>query len=93
MPLFQFRCKKCGEVIEEVYSINSKKRKLKCKCGGEAIRLLGTGTAVKWEVPPGGAYFATVGKHCNTRPQYEAEADKVKKKWVKQAEDRARPAR
>jgi len=93
MPLFQFRCKDCEEIIEEILPIRAKKRKAKCKCGGEAVRLLGTGTAVKWEVPAGGYWFPTVGKTCHTRDQYMNEADKIKRKWVKKAEDREQASR
>ena len=88
MPLFQFRCHTCQKVEEEILNIRSTKRTRKCKCGGKAKRLLGTGTAVVWEVPPGGHWFPTVGKTCHTRDQFLGEANKIKRGWAKEMEDK-----
>ena len=90
MPLFEFRCVCCGKVLSEILPMQTKIRKLKCPdCGKVAKRLLGTGTKVDQVVPPGGHWFPTVGKTCHTKEQFLHEADKVKRKWGKEAEDAA----
>lgn len=90
MPLFEFRCQGiggCGKTSTEILPIQSKTRKIKCpNCGKFAKRLLGTGTKVDWVVPPGGHWFPTVGKTCYTKEHFLSEADKVKRKWGKEAE-------
>ena len=37
MPIFSFRCLKCGKVFEQFVHISTKVRSRKCKCGGKII--------------------------------------------------------
>jgi len=39
MPLYDFECKKCGKVFDEISTIE-KRNKVKCKCGGKTKILI-----------------------------------------------------
>ncbi len=40
MPLYEYQCCKCKNVIEEFHSINNIKETINCKCGYTAKRII-----------------------------------------------------
>ncbi|MFA5163824.1 MAG: zinc ribbon domain-containing protein [Patescibacteria group bacterium] len=41
MPLYEFKCKGCGDITEEYKNMSSKCRYIKCKsCGGSMVKII-----------------------------------------------------
>jgi len=64
MPLFDFRCKVCGAVVEELV-LNGEDMPKKCpKCGGELERIFSGSVGLSFK--GSGFYVNDYGKGCTT---------------------------
>jgi putative FmdB family regulatory protein len=55
MPIYEYQCGKCGEIIERIQGMNDKPS-VKCpECGGKATRKISSGTFVL----KGSGWYAT----------------------------------
>lgn len=43
MPLYEFKCKKCGKVTEQMFPINEKVDYINCECGYVSNRIMSSG--------------------------------------------------
>lgn len=65
MPLYEFRCKKCENVIERLCRVGSNGKGLKCpKCGGGKLRRLMSVFSARSKDESGGS--TAVGSSCST---------------------------
>ena len=67
MPIFEFRCIKCGEMVELLVMNSAEKVEMKCKkCGGENLeRVLST---TNFAVKSGGAGGPGIQAHARNCP-------------------------
>lgn len=56
MPIYEFTCKQCGTISDELVKIGTQKHK--CKCGGEMVKSQGSYLTVSTGLPNG---------HCGSR--------------------------
>jgi putative FmdB family regulatory protein len=64
MPIYEFRCKNCGETFEELYN-NGDSLPTKCpKCGGELVRVYSGSVGLSFK--GSGFYVNDYGKSCST---------------------------
>lgn len=74
MPIYEYRCRKCGNVFEEwVKTFESAELEACPRCGGESERIL-SNTSFKLE---GGGWFASCygGKSASAAPAGEAKTE------------------
>jgi len=62
MPLYDYKCQKCGDIFEHLQSSDSKKLKRCKKCKGKLDRLVCSGIAVKFN---GSGFYQTDYKSKN----------------------------
>lgn len=43
MPIREFKCEKCGKIIEELFLTNENTDSIICKCGNKANKILSSG--------------------------------------------------
>lgn len=43
MPLYDYKCRKCGRIFEKIESMKNYMKDQKCKCGGKGKRVLTIG--------------------------------------------------
>jgi putative FmdB family regulatory protein len=41
MPTYSYECTKCARIVEMVFTVNGRKKEVKCKCGGRAVKSAG----------------------------------------------------
>lgn len=87
MPRYQFRCKICNRETEDTIPVKlCDDKDMYPICCKEPMAKLLSAVPFKFDVPPSGHYFPTVGKTCSTAAEYQREADKVKNTTWKQEE-------
>lgn len=45
MPMYPFKCKKCGHYEEQIFTIEQRPDSIPCPCGGKATRRIGVSSA------------------------------------------------
>lgn len=46
MPVYEYECKTCGEVYEEIFSMSAYPKRIKCLCGAMADKVVLTAPSI-----------------------------------------------
>ncbi len=86
MPLYDFKCDRCGNTEE--YFAGYEERVLPCKCGGQMIRQISHSYGIVMGVPAAGYYDENLGTYINSNRhkrqvmQEQGVSEKFGKGWV-----------
>jgi len=77
MPIYEYECGKCGEVVEKIHGMNDKPS-VKCpKCGGKARRKI---SSAAFHLKGSGWYVTDYGKKSKLKDSESPSSEKGAKK-------------
>ncbi|MDY6821148.1 MAG: zinc ribbon domain-containing protein [Deferribacterota bacterium] len=89
MPIYEYKCTKCGKVSSFLKSINSDEKTEVCtECGGKSVRIISLSSFIL----KGSGWYATDYKR-NASAQNPTKNEKIDKKEVKDTKEKPKEAK